>query len=368
MIELFLVLGFIVFCCVTIYVFHRISRQNTNPLPQSSSFRRDPRLPGFNLNTHDFNIFRCPLGHQYETRYETHFCCPRCHQNYAHANHNVRVCIYNDPQCGISVCGNCIRRINNDADACAAAVNMPYLYRNPFACHQLFIQCGKFTEDMTPLTNGSYLLKLGENLHLFLDLQFEESDLCGHVGSLKILQGMDCDVENIKGFYGCKTSRLALCFTFNNEEIELRGTVHDQGEYVKGIFTYKGKNHQEKFTLHRIGFCATAGEGNDVGNKESEGDIPLSKLSRYQTCMELKERNITKISVKDAFDEKDNETKIFNTISEDNDCQICFDHAIDCVILPCGHLCMCSICGDKMKENPVCPICRTNIKHIMIPQ
>jgi hypothetical protein len=67
-----------------------------------------------------------------------------------------------------------------------------------FACHQLFIQCGKFTEDMTPLTNGSYLLKLGENLHIFLDLQFEESDLCGHVGSLKILQGMDCDVENIK--------------------------------------------------------------------------------------------------------------------------------------------------------------------------
>jgi len=346
-------------------------------MPQRSSFIRDPRLQGFNLNTQqsqrhlfdeqDFNVFRCPLGHQYETRYQTNFCCPRCHQNYTHANPNVRVCVYNDSQCDISVCGNCIRRINNGDDA---AVNMPFLYRNPFAGHQLFIQCGKFTEDMTPLTNGSYLLKLGENLHLFLDLQFEESDLCGHVGSLKILQGMDCDVENIKGFYGCKTSRLALSFTFNNEEIELRGTVHDQGEYVKGIFTRKANDHQlgeEKFTLHRIGFCATAGQGNGVGDKESEGDISLSKLSRYETCMELKERNITKISVKDAFDEKEHETKIFNTISEDNDCQICFDHAIDCVILPCGHLCMCSICGDKMKENPVCPICRTNIKHVMIP-
>merc|ERR1711964_432379 len=111
-------------------------------------------------------------------------------------------------------------------------------------------------------------------------------------------------------------------------------------------------HREDHFTLHRLGFCPTTKE-DEIGDKECEGGIIAPKFERYETIEELKERNIVKISVKEAFNEETpDETKIFNTLSEDNDCQICFDHAIDCVIQPCGHLCMCSICGDKLKENP----------------
>ena len=40
---------------------------------------------------------------------------------------------------------------------------------------------------------------------------------------------------------------------------------------------------------------------------------------------------------------------------DDNECVICCDNQIDCVLTPCGHQVCCKLCGDAIKE---CPICR----------
>lgn len=42
-------------------------------------------------------------------------------------------------------------------------------------------------------------------------------------------------------------------------------------------------------------------------------------------------------------------------------CKICFTERINAVILPCGHFCCCNICGEKVKE---CPMCRVGISKI----
>lgn len=41
--------------------------------------------------------------------------------------------------------------------------------------------------------------------------------------------------------------------------------------------------------------------------------------------------------------------------AEDSSCKICFDRAVDCVLLNCGHLCVCLECTAALRH---CPMCR----------
>jgi rubrerythrin len=42
-------------------------------------------------------------------------------------------------------------------------------------------------------------------------------------------------------------------------------------------------------------------------------------------------------------------------------CSICFEKKIDRLCYPCGHLCMCSSCIDRIKDSK-CPVCRKEVK------
>ncbi|XP_053708966.1 E3 ubiquitin-protein ligase NEURL1 [Synchiropus splendidus] len=50
-----------------------------------------------------------------------------------------------------------------------------------------------------------------------------------------------------------------------------------------------------------------------------------------------------------------------------SECSICYENAVDTVIYACGHMCLCSSCGLKLKKTPsaCCPICRRQIKDII---
>lgn len=44
------------------------------------------------------------------------------------------------------------------------------------------------------------------------------------------------------------------------------------------------------------------------------------------------------------------------------ECLVCLDTDKDTVIMPCGHLCVCSDCGKGLVKNKhTCPICRGHI-------
>ena len=53
---------------------------------------------------------------------------------------------------------------------------------------------------------------------------------------------------------------------------------------------------------------------------------------------------------------------LFAASNEENVCRICMDAAIDCVMLECGHMASCIICGKQMNE---CPICRQYVVRVV---
>ena len=45
----------------------------------------------------------------------------------------------------------------------------------------------------------------------------------------------------------------------------------------------------------------------------------------------------------------------------DNECVVCFDSAVNSVLVPCGHVALCVTCARRLTS---CPICRANISDI----
>jgi len=61
-------------------------------------------------------------------------------------------------------------------------------------------------------------------------------------------------------------------------------------------------------------------------------------------------------SIKLAADEAE---KKLQQLSDEMKCKVCLDNEADVCFIPCGHLCTCVQCANKLKQ---CPICRTKIQ------
>ena len=48
--------------------------------------------------------------------------------------------------------------------------------------------------------------------------------------------------------------------------------------------------------------------------------------------------------------------------SSNGNCTVCYEGAIDAVIIPCGHMCVCMSCTEHLQR---CPICRTDITEVV---
>jgi len=46
-------------------------------------------------------------------------------------------------------------------------------------------------------------------------------------------------------------------------------------------------------------------------------------------------------------------------IPEAEACKVCMDRVINCVLLPCGHMCVCKKCTVQLA---LCPMCRASVK------
>lgn len=71
---------------------------------------------------------------------------------------------------------------------------------------------------------------------------------------------------------------------------------------------------------------------------------------------------IVKVLAKINANSNENINKNSMEISEENICKVCFENQIDTVIVPCGHICICSKCS---KDIGTCPICRNLISQII---
>lgn len=55
------------------------------------------------------------------------------------------------------------------------------------------------------------------------------------------------------------------------------------------------------------------------------------------------------------------------TDNESNECNVCYERSINCVLYTCGHMCMCFECAMAVKKDrgALCPICRQHIKDVI---
>jgi len=53
--------------------------------------------------------------------------------------------------------------------------------------------------------------------------------------------------------------------------------------------------------------------------------------------------------------------------AEETMCVVCFDAHKDHIIVPCGHMCVCASCAEKLTKTrtPTCPVCREPIIQTM---
>ena len=79
--------------------------------------------------------------------------------------------------------------------------------------------------------------------------------------------------------------------------------------------------------------------------------IRIDPESSDDSSVESETENLLRDEVEDSTPDLDPE--------DANTCKICFDHAIDCVLLDCGHMCVCMSCAKRMK---LCPMCRKPIR------
>ena len=52
---------------------------------------------------------------------------------------------------------------------------------------------------------------------------------------------------------------------------------------------------------------------------------------------------------------------------EEVQCVVCMDAPKDCVMVPCGHQCVCEACAQQLTQatTPTCPVCRALIRETM---
>ena len=49
-----------------------------------------------------------------------------------------------------------------------------------------------------------------------------------------------------------------------------------------------------------------------------------------------------------------------------NECVICYEADVDCVLYSCGHMCMCFSCAvQQFDTSGECPLCRATIRDVI---
>jgi len=77
---------------------------------------------------------------------------------------------------------------------------------------------------------------------------------------------------------------------------------------------------------------------------------------------ELSERVRTLWNSKQTNNKKKSSMELEDDVDFEDQCKICMDAGIDCVLLECGHMVTCTKCGKQITD---CPICRQHISRIV---
>ena len=99
-------------------------------------------------------------------------------------------------------------------------------------------------------------------------------------------------------------------------------------------------------------------------NKEITG-VKLIKQVVLINGMPFELKTIYGMVAEDGAEEGETHVDVKDD-GENTECLVCLDNKKDTVIMPCGHLCVCSECGPSLVKNKhTCPICRSHIQNLI---
>lgn len=243
---------------------------------------------------------------------------------------------------------------------CSCFQRKTLIIRKPFAKSSVFCRCGKFIENLEKIPqDGIYILRI-KNVSQNFDIVFQERFIKDPLFVIKIQEQDWKSIRTKTGYYHNLTGRIGFSTHLGSYGfIECRGCIIPQKSdnaiisCFKGI--YKNKWRTGRFDL----FFSTIKLGKKIKNTNN---FQNNFLKQYP------KRDITDCKM---VHEK---SECYCMSVEDNKCIICYDKDIDCIVVPCQHLCICSTCAEQLKQtsdemrNPSCPLCRTEIGNIIIPE
>uniref|UniRef100_A0A0P4W8E6 RING-type domain-containing protein n=1 Tax=Scylla olivacea TaxID=85551 RepID=A0A0P4W8E6_SCYOL len=108
----------------------------------------------------------------------------------------------------------------------------------------------------------------------------------------------------------------------------------------------------------------------NLGDLKSEEEIHQLSVRQCKELLSLHRVNYSGVreksellnKIKILWEDYRISRKEFENLPEEMICKICMDHAIDCVLLECGHMVSCTQCGKQMSE---CPLCRQYVVRVV---
>lgn len=164
--------------------------------------------------------------------------------------------------------------------------------------------------------------------------------------------------QNINILGNLRNNNSLASTSSNNETTE----ISRRTEYIEN--TNASENNDE----------SSSDESSSDESSSDESSDESSSNDSY-TYISSGEESYTYVSSNEesSSDENDNEEEEENINGPKNikmkesseNCSICLETSSNCVLIPCGHKCICSKCSIKLRKtsNSNCPICRTTIQN-----
>ncbi len=109
-------------------------------------------------------------------------------------------------------------------------------------------------------------------------------------------------------------------------------------------------------------------------NYEDEGiSETIQYPPSYKSSLSSSSNDSVSLPSQSSFDKEDMNVFYKRSMSagdtdDDNKlCVVCFEYPKECAIIPCGHLCVCLICANKLQHCPICRQTKNDILKIFIP-
>jgi len=183
-------------------------------------------------------------------------------------------------------------------------------------------------------------------------------------------------LENGKyqGHGSLKTNNLYYIGNFDNNKFTGNGCLTENQIIYEGIFQ-NGKKHGEGIL--------TDDDNQEYSVIYDNGEL-VQKISLIEVKYNQSKEMIKNLEVENKHLEEqktvlENEITKLKESSSSLICKICFEKNVEVLFKPCGHLCACKECTDRMftistqysnSRSKICPVCRKNVTskiEVLIP-